>query len=284
MKETEEFSLFGLKRYNISLRVESAKEGKTMLLVLDVGNTTTVIGIYDGENLLKHWRLVSERHTSDELGVYLLNLLHMASLDPRGITGAIYSSVAPALDMPLAEGIREYLAVEPLRVTAALDLGIEIRYSPRHEVGADRLVNSVAGKARYGAPLIVVDFGTAITLDILDGDGAYLGGTISPGLVTGMEALFGRTAKLPQVSLEPPKSVIGNNTIGSIQAGILFGNAGLVDSLVRKTWSELGARTPVVATGGHASIMASLSETITHVSPWLTLEGLRILYERNARG
>jgi type III pantothenate kinase len=252
-----------------------------MLLVLDVGNTTTVIGIYDGENLVKHWRLMSERHTSDELGIYLLNLLSISEIRREDLDGAVYSSVVPSLDTALSEGLREYLDVDPVKVTANLDLGMEIAYSPRHEVGADRLVNSVAGKARFGAPLIVVDFGTAITLDILNADGAYLGGTISPGLVTGMEALFGRTAKLPQVSLEPPKSVIGNNTIGSIQAGILFGNAGLVDCLVKRTWNELEARTPVVATGGHATVIASLSETITDVDPWLTLEGLRLIYERN---
>ena len=167
-----------------------------MLLVLDVGNTTTVLGIYDGETLVKHWRLRSDRRTSDELGVYLLNLLDISGI-PRGrIRGAIYSSVAPALDVPLSEGLKNYLSVDPLKVTSSLDLGMEIAYYPRHEVGADRLVNSVAGKAAYGAPLIVADFGTAITLDIINSDGAYLGGTISPGLVTGMEALFGRTANL----------------------------------------------------------------------------------------
>lgn len=252
-----------------------------MLLVLDAGNTTTVIGIFEGEILVKSWRLISERHTSDELGVYLLNLLTISGIDPKKIDGAIYSSVVPSLDAALEEGIQNYLSVNPLRVTSSLDLGIPIAYSPRHEVGADRLVNSVAGKAAFGFPLIIVDLGTAITLDILDREGAYLGGTISPGLVTGMEALFGRTAKLPQVSLEPPESVIGNNTVGSIQAGILFGNAGLVDSLVRRIWGELGGKTPVVATGGHASVLAALSETITAVVPSLTLDGLRIIYGRN---
>ena len=149
-----------------------------MLLVLDVGNTTTVIGIYDGETLVKHWRLMSERHTSDELGIYLLNLLDICGIPRTSIDGAIYSSVVPSLDMALSEGLREFLSVDPVKVTSSLDLGIDIAYSPRHEVGADRLVNSVAGKARYGAPLIVVDFGTAITLDILT-QRAYLGGPFS---------------------------------------------------------------------------------------------------------
>ncbi|MGI6252193.1 MAG: type III pantothenate kinase [Synergistaceae bacterium] len=252
-----------------------------MLLVLDVGNTTTVLGIYDGETLVKHWRLRSQRRTSDELGVYLLNLLDISGISRGKIQGAIYSSVAPALDVPLSEGIKNYLSADPLKVTSSLDLGMEIAYSPRHEVGADRLVNSVAAKATYGAPLIVADFGTAITLDIINSDGAYLGGTISPGLVTGMEALFGRTAKLPQVSLERPKNIIGKNTIESIQAGILYGNAGLVDSLVRRIKAELECECPVVATGGHADVIASLSETITAVDPWLTLKGLKIIFERN---
>lgn len=252
------------------------------LLVLDVGNTTTTVGVYEGEKLVRHWRLVSERRTSDETGVYLLNLLALSGVERRSVSGAVYASVVPSLDMALAEGLKNYLGVDALKVTSALDLGISIAYSPKQEVGADRLVNAVAGKARYGAPLIVVDFGTAITLDILDDSGAYLGGTISPGLVTGMEALFGRTAKLPQVSLEPPESVIGHTTIGAIQSGILFGNAGLVDGLVRRIWAELGRRTPVVATGGHAPVLASLSETITEVDQWLTLEGLRLIHERNA--
>ncbi len=143
-----------------------------MLLVIDVGNTTTVIGIYDGEELRYHWRLISERHTSDELGIYLLNLLSISGTDQREIDGAIFSSVVPSLDSALCEGLENYLGVRPVKVTADLDLGIEIAYSPRHEVGADRLVNSVAGIARYGAPLIVVDFGTAITLDILNAEGA----------------------------------------------------------------------------------------------------------------
>ncbi len=251
------------------------------LLVLDVGNTTTTVGVYEGTELVQHWRLVSERRTSDETGVYLLNLLAISGVDRKKLTGAIFASVVPSLDIALAEGLANYLGLKALKVTSALDLGVTIAYSPKQEVGADRLVNAVAGKALYGAPLIVVDFGTAITLDIVDRSGAYLGGTISPGLVTGMEALFGRTAKLPQVSLEAPEHVIGHTTINAIQSGILYGNAGLVDFLVRKCWSELGYETPVVATGGHSAVVSALSETITDVDQWLTLTGLRLIYERN---
>ncbi|WP_024821889.1 MULTISPECIES: type III pantothenate kinase [Aminobacterium] len=252
-----------------------------MLLVLDVGNTTTVVGIYKGEELLAHWRLISERHTSDEIGIYLLNLLNIAGIKPENIKGAILSSVVPALDVAIREGIYNYFHLDCVKVSSKLDLGMEVRYGAPLEVGADRLVNAVAGKARYGAPLIVVDFGTAITLDVLSKDGAYLGGTISPGLISGMEALFGRTAKLPQVSLEAPSCVIGNNTMESIQSGIIYGNAGLVDFLARKIWEALGETCLVVATGGHSEAIGKISEVIGKVDPWLTLEGLRIIYERN---
>jgi len=253
-----------------------------LLLVLDAGNTNTVIGIYEGERLLNHWRLMSVIRTADEIGIYLLNLLSVSSISPDLISGAIMSSVVPPLDSPLREGIRSYLGIECLKVSTEMDLGLEVRYASPHEVGADRLVNSVAGVARYGAPLIIVDFGTAITLDIISPDGAYLGGTIAPGLGAGMEVLFGKTAKLPKVSLEAPPSVIGNTTMASIQAGIMYGNAGLVDRLVEKTWEELGCHGKVVATGGQAQNIADLSRAIDLVDPWITLEGLRLIYLRNS--
>jgi len=222
--------------------------------------------------------------TADEIGIYLLNLLSLSSISSDRIRGSIMSSVVPPLDTPLREGISSYLGIECLKVSSEMDLGLEVRYASPHEVGADRLVNSVAGVARYGAPLIIVDFGTAITLDIISPDGAYLGGTISPGLGTGMEALFGKTARLPKVSLEAPPSVIGNTTMASIQAGIMYGNAGLVDRLVEKTWEDLGCRGKVVATGGQAQNIADLSRTIDLVDPWITLEGLRLIYLRNSTG
>lgn len=252
-----------------------------MLLVIDIGNSNTVIGVYEGEKLLTNWRLISKGRTADEIGVYLLNLLATVSISPGDIKGAVLSSVVPPLDAVIREGVKNYLGIDCLRVSPELDLGIEIQYASPSEVGADRLVNAVAGVRKYGTPLIIVDFGTAITLDIISPAGAYLGGTISPGLVTGMEALFGKTAKLPQVSLEAPPSVIGNNTIGSIQAGIMYGNAGLVDFLVRKTWGELGQKGQVIATGGHAGKIAELSDTIDMVDPWITLEGLRMIFCRN---
>lgn len=252
-----------------------------MLLVIDVGNTNTSIGIYNGDCLVKHWRLMSEIHTSDEIGIYLLNLLNLSSIEPSMIDGAILSSVVPPLDSAFTEGIRSYIGVKCQKVTCEIDLGIEVKYLVPHEVGADRLVNSVGAVSKYGKPLIIVDFGTAITLDVISPDGEYLGGTISAGIVSGMDALFGKTAKLPKVAFEKPDSVIGRTTMDSIKAGIMYGNAGLVDHLVKLVWNELGQKTQVIATGGHAGNIASLSSTIDSVDPYITLDGLRIIYERN---
>jgi type III pantothenate kinase len=227
---------------------------------------------------------MSERRTSDELGLFLLSLLSAFSIPREEIRGAILSSVVPALDGLWEEALRRYLGLDCMRVGIDLDLGLPIRYGAPREVGADRLVNAVAGVARYGAPLVIVDLGTAITLDVVDPDGAYRGGAIAPGLVVSMESLFSRTAKLPQVSLVPPKSVIGGNTAEAIQSGIIFGYAGLIDSLAERIFDELGTRCPVVATGGHAAILADCSRTISAVEPWLTLEGLRTIFLRNAGG
>ncbi len=252
-----------------------------MLLVIDIGNTNTVLGIFDGEDLLMHWRLISGKHTADELGIYLLNLISLAGITPKDIKGAAFSSVVPPLDAPWEDGIRRYLGIECLKVTSEIDLGVPILYKTPGEVGADRLVNAVAGIRQYGSPLIIVDFGTAITLDAISPSGEYLGGSIAPGLVVSMEALFGRAAKLPKVSFEVPGHVIGRTTGESIQSGMLYGFIGLVDSLVERIRGEMGMEAPVIATGGHAEVMEPLSRTIMSVEPWLTLEGLRIIYDRN---
>ncbi len=251
-----------------------------MILTIDVGNTTTVVGLFRGDELVRHWRLVSERKTSDEVGILLLNLLTLSSIPPSEIKGAALSSVVPSLDGIISEAVQNYLSVPCVKVSSDLDLGIEIAYKNRWEVGADRLVNSVAGVHRYGSPLVVVDFGTAITLDVISPEGAYLGGTISPGLVTSMDALFGKTSKLPQVALEAPERVIGDSTMLAIQSGVVYGTAGAVDALVRRIWDQLGVTSPVVATGGHAATVAKVSSTITYVDHWLTLEGLRLIYSR----
>ncbi|NLL36133.1 MAG: type III pantothenate kinase [Fretibacterium sp.] len=256
-----------------------------MLLVMDVGNTTTVVGVFDGEKKLAHWRLSSTLHTSDEFGVYLLTLLGTKGLSPKQIDGAVLSSVVPFLDGPVCEAIRTFFEVECLRVNASTDIGMEIRYAAPLEVGADRLVNALGGREKYGSPLIVADYGTAITLDVVSPDGAYLGGVIAPGIHSGIAALFGKTAKLPQVGVELPPFVIGRNTNESIQSGVLFGNAGLTDRLVEMIQAELKLekKISVVATGGHADLMARIARCIDHVDPWLTLDGLRLIHGRNSK-
>lgn len=251
-----------------------------MLLVTDIGNTTTVVGVFDGEEMRAHWRLSSILHTSDELGVYFLTLLGTKGLSAEQIDGAVFASVVPSLDFPLCQALKNYFNTEPLRVDAFTDTGMEIRYGAPREVGADRIVNAVGGRMKYGSPLIVADYGTAITFDVVSPDGAYLGGAIAPGLNSGISALFSKAAKLPQVALSRPPSVIGRNTNESIQSGILFGNAGLTDRIVELIRGEIGEDAKVVATGGHAGLMAKVSRTIDIVDPWLTLDGLRFIYER----
>ncbi len=255
-----------------------------MLFVIDVGNTNTVVGIFDGDNLVEHWRLISKERTADELGVYLLTLLSTTDISPSDIHGAVLSSVVPPVDVAFLQGLRRYFGVDCLRVSPSINLGIRVAYGAPHEVGADRLVNAVAGVSRYGAPLVIVDFGTAITVDVVSSGGAYLGGAIAPGLVTSMEALFGRTAKLPKVGLDAPGTAIGKNTMESIKAGVIYGNAGLVDRLVETIRKDLGEECPVVATGGHAEAIAEHSRTLQTVDPWLTLNGLKIIYDLNRSG
>ena len=252
-----------------------------MLLVVDIGNTNTVLGITDGEKLVQRWRLVSERHTSDELAICLFNLLSIAGIRPAEVSGAALCSVVPPLDAHWEECIRRYLSVDCLKVTNRSDIGIPVLYENISEVGADRLVNAVAGIELFGSPLLVVDFGTAITVDAISPRGEYLGGAIAPGLVVSMEALFGKAAKLPKVSLDLPESVIGRNTRDSMQSGFLYGFAGMVDSLVERIRDELGEEAKAIATGGQADIIAPISRSISAVEPWLTLEGLRLVYERD---
>ncbi|MBQ7665684.1 MAG: type III pantothenate kinase, partial [Synergistaceae bacterium] len=226
-----------------------------MLLVLDTGNTTTVAGIYDGDVLIAHWRLSSILHTSDELGIYFLTLLGTKNISANQITGAAFASVVPSLDFPMKEAIRQYFGVTPLQVNALTDTGMKILTKNPREVGADRIVNALAGREKYGAPLIVADYGTAITFDVVSREGDYLGGVIAPGLNSGISALFSKAAKLPQVALNIPETVIGRNTEEAIQSGILFGNAGLTDRIIDMIRSEDGmSDAKVIATGGHAGL------------------------------
>lgn len=252
-----------------------------MLLVFDVGNTNTVVGIYSGKKLVEHWRLTTQKRTTDEIVIAILNLLNGSRVKREDIDSAIYASVVPSLDEIYLEAIERCFDVQCLKVSVDLDLGMEVKLKTPSEVGADRLLNAVAAKEKYGAPFIVVDLGTAITLDVVSDEGAYLGGAIAPGMESGMELLFSRTAKLPQISLVAPEQYIGRSTVEAIRSGIVYGFVGMIDTLARGIFAELGGSCKVIATGGHAKILAEHSQVVTDVDPWLTLDGLRILNEKN---
>ncbi|HEY6084035.1 MAG TPA: type III pantothenate kinase [Nitrospira sp.] len=255
-----------------------------MLLVVDIGNTNIVWGVYDGQKLVGHWRLATDaKKTSDEYGILFTNLLASAGLPSQRMSGAILSSVVPVLTGTFEEVITSYFHQHPLIVSAEMDTGLILRYANPKEIGSDRLVNAAAAFDRYRQDLIVVDFGTATTFCTISKEGEYLGGVIAPGLAISAEALFAKAAKLSKVELSKPKSVIGTDTASSIQAGLLFGYAGLVDAIVRRIEQELGRSTFVIATGGLSSIIAPETSSIQKVEPLLTLTGLELLYRR-ARG
>lgn len=252
-----------------------------MLLVIDVGNTHTVLGLFERDSLHVQFRITSEPRTTDELGCLLLQLFDVHSLAPTDVHGAIVSSVVPSVLYTVEKACRRYLEVEPLVVGRGVKTGMRIRTDNPREVGADRIVNAVAAVQQWGSPIVVVDFGTATTFDCVDARGDYVGGAIAPGLKISEEALFSRTAKLPRVDIARPRQAIGTNTITAIQSGLFWGYVGLVDGLAHQVRSELDPRAPVVATGGLATLVASASEEIREVAPRLTLRGLHILYHRN---
>ena len=252
-----------------------------MLLVVDIGNTNVVMGVYDGLTLKSHWRLATDtKTTADEYGILFTNLLGSAGILPVHISAAIVSSVVPILTSTFETLIQQYFHRRPMIVTAEADTGLIIRYPNPREIGSDRLVNAAAAYDKYRRDLIVVDFGTATTFCAITKDGEYLGGVIAPGLGISAEALFARAAKLSKVELTRPKSVIGTDTAGSIQSGLLFGYAGLVDTLVRRIEAELGRSTYVIATGGLSAVIAPETTSIQKIEPLLTLEGLALLYRR----
>ncbi|MFU8890862.1 MAG: type III pantothenate kinase [Anaerosomatales bacterium] len=253
-----------------------------MILAVDVGNTHTVLGLFDESGLDGHWRVSSNPAlTADELRVKVAGLLAADGHSWDDIEHVVLCSVVPRLTTAYEEIAERACGRAPMVVGPGLKTGMPIRYDNPHEVGADRIVNGVAAYEAHGGPVVVVDFGTATTIDVIDASGAYLGGAIAPGVETSAEALFSKAARIAKVDLEAPLKVIGTNTRESVQAGLLIGEAVMVDGLVRRVWTELGTETPVVATGGLAESMAPLCETITVVDGDLTLEGLMIVYQRN---
>ena len=254
-----------------------------MILAVDVGNTQTVLGLITEGELDGHWRVSTDASlTADELRIKIGGLLAAEGRSWSDVERLIVSSVVPSLTVAYEEVARRTTGKSPMVVGPGLKTGMVIRYDNPHEVGADRIVNGVAAFQLFGGPVIVVDFGTATTMDVISADGAYLGGAIAPGVETSAEALFSRAARLTSVDLEPPDRVIGTNTRASLQAGLLIGEAARIDGLVRRAWAELGRETRVVATGGLAPLMAPLCEAITDVDVDLTLRGLAMIYALNA--
>jgi type III pantothenate kinase len=253
-----------------------------MLLAIDIGNTNVVLGVFDGERLVENWRVGTKTQiTPDEYAMIFKDLFNFAGLDFSRIDGVIISTVVPPLLPVMAEMSRKYFRMEPLVVTHELKTAITIRYDNPKEIGADRIVNAAAAYRLYGGPLIIVDFGTATTFCAVTRSGEYLGGAIAPGVKISAEALFQRAAKLPRVELVKPRSVIGSDTISAMQAGILYGYAGLVDGIVERMKKELSPEAKVVATGGLAELVAPETRSIKEIKPHLTLEGLRLLFEIN---
>jgi type III pantothenate kinase len=253
-----------------------------MLLAIDVGNTHTVLGVFSEEKLLVDWRVATNRTaTEDELAVLLRNLFKGEDLSFEQIQGICISCVVPPILQSLEALAQKYFKLDPLLVGPGMKTGLTIKSENPKEVGADRIVNAIAALERYGGPLVIVDLGTATTFCVVSERGEYLGGLIAPGVGISAEALFQAAAKLPRVEIAKPKCVIGRNTTSSMQAGLLYGFAGQIDGIVERIWQELGQKTEVIATGGLAALLAPETRTIGKVDQLLTLEGLRLLYERN---
>lgn len=253
-----------------------------MIMVFDIGNTNMVIGVYEGETLITHWRVRTDTlKTCDEYGMLLKSLFDYDHLDMGEITAVILSSVVPTLMMELEWMSRKFFSCRPLIVGPGIKTGLAIKYENPREVGADRVVNAVSAFHKYGGPLIIIDFGTATTFCVVNEKGEYLGGAIAPGIRSSTEALVSRAAKLPRVELFKPKSLIGKNTVNSMQAGIMYGFVGQVEGIVNRMKKEMEYNSRVIATGGLAAVIARETDVIDTIDDFLTLEGLRLIYELN---
>ncbi|WP_446745898.1 type III pantothenate kinase [Silvibacterium acidisoli] len=255
-----------------------------MLLTLDVGNTNTVLALYELESskLVSHWRVTTHRtQTSDEYGVLFLNLFSMNGIQASSVRDIIISSVVPPLDSTLLRVCETYFKIKPMFLVPGLDTGMPLRVDNPAELGADRIANGVGAYAKYGGPCIVVDFGTATTFDAVSAKGEYLGGVITPGLGISADALFTRAARLARVDIRRPEKVVGTNTIACLQSGLYYGYIGLVDGILERMVAELGGNPRIVATGGLAKLMVNDSKYLRECDDMLTLDGLRIIFERN---
>jgi len=256
-----------------------------VLLAVDVGNTNVTFGLFDGERLAADWRVTSHRdRTADEMAVELGDLFALKGLDLGLVTGVVVSSVVPNLNPALIEASRRYLKCEPVMVGPGVKTGVKVRYESPRDVGADRIANALAAYTKYGGPIVVIDFGTAVTYDAISAEGDYLGGAIAPGVEISLEALVSHTAMLRRVEPVAPDSVIGRNTVASIQSGLVWGFVAQVEGMVARMVGELGGKARVIATGGQAALVAGLTHVIEETDPLLTLEGLRLIYLQNADG